>query len=106
MQRRMNALFARPWQQAGRSLLALLLALVVGFASVAAAAASHTSSAVASSNIERNGHYAVLVRLRALKARSQLVTLYVPGARPRRLRVYESRTVDASYRVNLGEGKL
>ena len=89
-----------------RLLAAILVATAAASASAAASSGVRSASTVVTSRVSSSGRYAVVAKLRTRHSTSELVTLYVPGASARRIRAYRTRTVHASYSINLGQGKL
>ena len=57
-------------------------------------------------SVATSGRYTVVAALRARGAAKQVVTLQVPGQETRTIHVYKTRTVDAKYTLNLGQGSL
>ena len=88
-----------------RLLAVLLVAAVAASAGVAFGAGAHTSTVVTAA-VSSSGRYVVAVKLRTRNTASELVTLYVAGVRARRIRAFGTRTVHASFTVNLGQGSL
>ena len=106
LKRKLAASSLRTGGRGAARLLAVLIVMVAASAGVAAGAGERTASTVVRSAVNSSGRYAVLVKLRTRHSASELVTLYVPGAPARRIRAYGTRTVHASYTINLGTGSL
>jgi beta-glucanase (GH16 family) len=82
------------------------LVLLVVSSSVALGASGRTVVTRVRSSVTTPGRYTVVAALRARGSASQAVKLQVPGQETRTIHAYKSRTVQAKYTLNLGQGSL